>query len=442
MNESPCPTSNKPLLVAKLNHIIKELCTLTISKNNPTASNSTLIAHDPHNPMTQKFNIIFLDVDGVIFSGQDFKAYETAIRKVNLESLKADHEAQSILEDQYHSSIYEIAQILSFNSQSIKMIQELCEQTAAKIVLSSNWRRNPHQTDKPRPLNILKRLFDICGLGPLIIDHTPTQYEHRARNIESWLIENHYRVNKWVAIDDDHSDFSLRMPNPFVPCDYQTGFTSLQMNLVRDKLSSLRKVNQTETFKSWLHFKKPTHHNYMHFDLRKTGLICRALGIARLSLLEEIAGLFANPLFSCRMLKFEYLAQEPCDLINMVIKIIISSNIKMLGLSHNRIHDITPILRAICMPSSAVEQLCIEDNPLHKDSVLAIANFLWQRKQPFVLRMNRQHDLPGTAYESIISAARQNPMVRVYIDDQYLDKAQVQDVAPAKSSTTTTKSSW
>ena len=127
--------------------------------------------------------VLFLDHDGVICLSTEWGS-----RLKNKEGL---------------DSIFD-----RFNDKSIKVLNQIIEETDCEIVISSDWRF--HAT-----LERMRDLYAIRGIKKLPIDYTPSAIsnmnklwssnsnpsETRSYEIKEWLSE-HPEVTHWVAVDD------------------------------------------------------------------------------------------------------------------------------------------------------------------------------------------------------------------------------------------------
>jgi hypothetical protein len=97
-----------------------------------------------------------------------------------------------------------------FDSFAIQLIQRLCSETGASVVLSSSWR-------------ILFKVHEVAnGLNLPIIDRTPNFNAIRGKEIKAWL-EKHPGVTHYVIIDDN-SDMCADQKDHFVQTDGREGF--------------------------------------------------------------------------------------------------------------------------------------------------------------------------------------------------------------------------
>lgn len=118
--------------------------------------------------------VIFLDIDGVLNHELFYKGKDPAIIK--------------ILDLNLHLDV-----------NSVKRLSEICEATAAKVVLSSTWRR--HQS-----LETAKDIFKRKGFTGEILDQTPDL----TINNPDMLRGN--EILKWMKLNEDllgckHMDF-------------------------------------------------------------------------------------------------------------------------------------------------------------------------------------------------------------------------------------------
>lgn len=119
--------------------------------------------------------IIFLDIYGVLncqifYEGQQYKDYKEA-KKVLRKSVKAD----KISRMEYYKS--------QICTERIKMLNQLCVEIDAKIVVSSIWRMN-------KTVEALQELFNYCGATFEVIDKTGYTGFERGTEISQWLKAN------------------------------------------------------------------------------------------------------------------------------------------------------------------------------------------------------------------------------------------------------------
>lgn len=145
--------------------------------------------------------IIFLDNDGVICLsnnwGSRFKKYRKWMKENGVDSFLIDgtDKPVDILFD-------------DFDEKSIKVLNQIIEETDAEIVVSSDWRYHANLNDLgdyyisqgivKRPIDITPKTKDMDieweKYGKMDLE------QERSLEIEYWLKEN--KVDEWVAIDD------------------------------------------------------------------------------------------------------------------------------------------------------------------------------------------------------------------------------------------------
>jgi hypothetical protein len=107
---------------------------------------------------------------------------------------------------------------------SVNNLNNLCDETGAKIVISSTWRHSG--------LEYCKDVLEKVGFTGEIIDITPT-HESRLRGLEilDWIKSNeeligdrYYNFTEYVILDDD-SDMLYWQRNNFLLIDRYVGLT-------------------------------------------------------------------------------------------------------------------------------------------------------------------------------------------------------------------------
>lgn len=162
--------------------------------------------------------IIFLDIDGVLncqiyYESQQLKDYKEA-KKVLRKSVKKQEMGRM---EYYQSQICK---------ERIKMLNELCQEIDAKIVVSSTWRMN-------KTIEELQEIFNYCGATFEVIGKTGYTGYERGTEISQWLKANitpdtygchHFDFHKYAIIDDD-SDMLLNQQFHFFKTDNYSGLT-------------------------------------------------------------------------------------------------------------------------------------------------------------------------------------------------------------------------
>ena len=131
--------------------------------------------------MSEDKNIIFLDVDGVL--------------------------------NNFHS----LADGIFIIPEKCKMIERLCKEHNAKIVISSTWRYG-------ETLKSLQKFFGRVGINEeYIIGLTPEYGTTRGDEIYPWLIDNPDKWTKYIIIDDDDDFYDIQKTR-HIQTDMRTGF--------------------------------------------------------------------------------------------------------------------------------------------------------------------------------------------------------------------------
>eukprot|EP01084_Bolivina_argentea_P125061 221609_1 len=146
--------------------------------------------------ISMEINVLFLDVDGVLNTGIDEGLSESMIKRLSV----------------------------------------IINETNCKLCLSSSWRLN--QFTKEYLLKMLKEIGHI-NIDDAYIGQTPRIYDKpRAFEIEKFIKNTHYKINKWCALDDmslnkplhESRELILKqceiiMNNHFVQTDDKIGLT-------------------------------------------------------------------------------------------------------------------------------------------------------------------------------------------------------------------------
>jgi len=139
--------------------------------------------------------IIFLDIDGVLNSISWYKRREKKKHKTRLEYLL--HE---------------------FDPAAISLLNELCNDVRAKIVVSSTWRIDG--------LDACRNYLKLAGATFDVIDITPQlSSRFRGEEIAAWLSDNCPKdFFNYAIIDDDSDMLASQYPNLF-QTEFETGLT-------------------------------------------------------------------------------------------------------------------------------------------------------------------------------------------------------------------------
>lgn len=123
--------------------------------------------------------VVFLDVDGVLISGNDIKEY----RKRN--------------SDKKNVNIYD-----AFPIKKLKLLSILINNTNAKIVLTSTLRLGEMFGDNYMGGAYLKLKYALQLYGLDIYDITPFNNCSKEKEIKEYLV-NHDEISDYVIIDDE-----------------------------------------------------------------------------------------------------------------------------------------------------------------------------------------------------------------------------------------------
>lgn len=137
-----------------------------------------------------------------------------------------------------------------FDNAKIKYIKKIVDETNAKIVVSSSWRRKTidETIEKIKKWNYKytkSKLFDwfinnLYDVTPWISDN---KYSGTGRGgeIQTWL-DNHPNVDNYVIIDDD-SDMLDSQLYHFVETNYEDGITEVEAHRAIKILNKVKIIN-------------------------------------------------------------------------------------------------------------------------------------------------------------------------------------------------------
>ena len=166
--------------------------------------------------------ILFLDIDGVINSDEYANEYHKY--KLGLQG--------------YHIWV---------DPKAVERVRRLCEETGAKIILSSSWRS--YRLDVT--LEDLKRYDGLEPLLPYLVGVTPAYmsrcrgreidnlFEEWSHHIEMGLIDKQYEnepIERYAIVDDDN-DMLEKQLDHFVQTDWKYGITDDDVNKLKTILS-------------------------------------------------------------------------------------------------------------------------------------------------------------------------------------------------------------
>ena len=132
--------------------------------------------------------IIFLDIDGVLNNFQTFREIQLEFQLTGIRRVAIDMD-------------------------KVLLLKEIVENTGAKLVLSSGWRKYG-KMKKDRLVTKNQNLFDIVttleNSGLNIYDITPkVRNENRELEIRKWLDEHKdLNIESFIVIDDEDFDLS------------------------------------------------------------------------------------------------------------------------------------------------------------------------------------------------------------------------------------------
>ena len=111
------------------------------------------------------------------------------------------------------------------NDKPFKLLKKIIDDTGAKIILSSSWRRGyEHGT-----CDLLKQRLAEYGLS--IEDTTPINNNRRGEQIREWLMTHDYdeNVDTFAILDDEDFDILALYPEQMVKTDEMVGLQEYQV---------------------------------------------------------------------------------------------------------------------------------------------------------------------------------------------------------------------
>lgn len=159
--------------------------------------------------------LIFLDFDGVLNSNQYFNSYYYF-------NLLKENNIQDAIED-----VFAKAPHFHIDPQAIELINQLVEQSGAKVIVSSSWR-------KVFALDKINTMLGLRGANFQCVDITSFKFGYRYRGYDikeylSDLKQDKNIIPKSFVIIDDIDEFSNYQPQ-FVQTSMTTGFTIDNLN--------------------------------------------------------------------------------------------------------------------------------------------------------------------------------------------------------------------
>lgn len=168
--------------------------------------------------------IIFLDIDGVL-----------------------NYEEFYVTRDINDFPSYPLSEICLV---ALERLSKLCEDTGAKVVISSSWRHN-------RTLVTMQQIFSQLGFRGEIIDYTPdlghADYILRGNEILAWIMKNHemvgfYQYYKNYVIIDDDEDFLLDQKDHFFQTSPIHGLTDELCEQIKLYYDNVSKKSMEQTY--------------------------------------------------------------------------------------------------------------------------------------------------------------------------------------------------
>lgn len=158
--------------------------------------------------------IIFLDIDGVLNSFEEY----TAPSRMGFE---------------WDPSVMHRCGIqLDLHWDNVKKMNKLIEESGAKVVLSTSWRKG----DDIWWSNLLQTL-EHFHLLPVIIDKTPDLKLNRGDEVQAWL-DQHPETTHFVVFDDiNEFELTPKVLKNFIQTNFQVGVTDEDIEKARKLLA-------------------------------------------------------------------------------------------------------------------------------------------------------------------------------------------------------------
>lgn len=130
--------------------------------------------------------------------------------------------------------------LYALNRNRLRLLQKLVDETGAKIVLSSTWRKDEKGLNKLR--SVLKyRGLAIHDVTLDLAEQPNGERAYRGNEIQEWL-DRHPEVVNYVILDDD-SDMRDSQLRNFVQTDGMIGLTeTLVYRAIQILNSGIRKI--------------------------------------------------------------------------------------------------------------------------------------------------------------------------------------------------------
>jgi len=196
----------------------------------PEATNDALavprtesIRPEPLPPVPDPTKIIFLDIDGCLRPVHGRRDFGKDVRTMLVEGVKVpllgDGEAKAGLIG------------MDFWPQALRALRYIVQKTEARIVLSSDWRKQPElmegingQLQEHRMPVLFGATPDLDERGAGVVKALHASFrEKRCKEIRKWL-RLHPKIERWVAIDDIDLSAGGKAGDPGVTLDSNSEF--------------------------------------------------------------------------------------------------------------------------------------------------------------------------------------------------------------------------
>ena len=121
----------------------------------------------------------------------------------------------------------------------VKLVKKICNETGARVVVSSSWR--PRLDQSQSKIDAWKERRLPKELGDLVIGVTPSIGGARGCEIKAWL-EHHPGIEEYVILNDD-DDMLEEQLFRFVETDFVCGLTNREADLCISILNHIQPYN-------------------------------------------------------------------------------------------------------------------------------------------------------------------------------------------------------
>jgi hypothetical protein len=155
-------------------------------------------------------NIIFLDIDGVLNCQLLYEKNKTK------KELRKQVKKEQITRDEYYAD--------QLCTERIEMLNELCKDTDAKVVISSTWRMGKTVSQLQKILNDSGATFEIIDTTPILRFDGAV----RGNEIKFWIDKNieklcgikYFDYHTYAIVDDDSDMLYWQRNNLFLTDNY------------------------------------------------------------------------------------------------------------------------------------------------------------------------------------------------------------------------------